>query len=88
MGLQIPDSIASFAVDDHRAAIPANKLADTLDGADVLIWSTESEAEQAALLADPVVADLRATKQNRNVFTTKGPRRGRSPSASPLSYRW
>ena len=85
MGLQIPDNITGFAVDDHRAAIPRDKLADALDGADVLIWSTESEAEQTALLADPVVADLRATKPNRNVFTTKD-LAGAIAFASPLSY--
>ena len=85
MGLQVPDSLAGFAVDDHRAAIPRDKLADALDTADVLIWSTESDAEQAALLADPAVAELRATKQNRNVFTTKD-LAGAIAFASPLSY--
>ena len=55
---------------------PRDKLADTLDGADVLIWSTESEAEQAALLADPVVADLRATKTEPQCLHHQGPRRG------------
>ncbi len=85
MGLQIPDSLAGFAVDDHRAAIPRDRLADALDAADVLIWSTESDAEQAALLADPAIADLRATKQNRNVFTTKD-LAGAIAFASPLSY--
>ena len=85
MGLQIPDSVTGFAVDNHRAAIPRDKLAEALDAADVLIWSTESEPEQAALLADPAVADLRATKQNRNVFTTKD-LAGAIAFASPLSY--
>lgn len=85
MGLQVPDSLAGFAVDGHRAAIPRDKLADALDGADVLIWTTESDAEQAALLADPAVADLRATKQNRNVFTSKD-LAGAIAFASPLSY--
>ena len=35
----------------------------------MLIWSTESDADRAGLLADPAVAALRATRQNRNVFT-------------------
>ncbi len=85
MGFQIPDSIKSYAVDSHRAAIPRDKLADALDGADVLIWSTESDADQATLLADPAVAALNATKQNRNVFTGKD-LAGAIAFASPLSY--
>lgn len=85
MGFTIPDSITSFAADDHRAMIPRAQLASALDSADVLIWSTESDAEQGALLADPAVADLRASKQNRNVFTTKD-LAGAIAFASPLSY--
>jgi iron complex transport system substrate-binding protein len=85
MGFQAPDSIDAFAVDDHRAAIPRDKLADALDSADVLIWSTESDADQAALLADPAVAALRATKTNRNIFTGKD-LAGAIAFASPLSY--
>jgi iron complex transport system substrate-binding protein len=42
-----------------------------LDAADVLIWTTESDAHQAALLADPNIAALQAVQQNRSVFTTK-----------------
>jgi iron complex transport system substrate-binding protein len=85
MGFQIPDSVSAFAVDDHRAAIPHDKLGDALDTADVLIWSTESDADQAALLADPAVAALTATKQNRNVFTGKD-LTGAIAFSSPLSY--
>jgi iron complex transport system substrate-binding protein len=51
----------------------------------VLIWSTESDAEQAALLADPAVAALPATEQNRNVFTGKD-LAGAIAFSSPLSY--
>ena len=85
MGFQIPESLSAFAVDDHRAAIPHDKLGDALDAADVLIWSTESDADQAALLADPAVSALSATKQNRNVFTGKD-LAGAIAFASPLSY--
>jgi iron complex transport system substrate-binding protein len=81
MGFQVPDSISAFAVDDHRAAIPRDKLADALKSADVLIWSTESDADQAALLADPAVAALTA----RNIFTGKD-LAGAIAFASPLSY--
>lgn len=81
MGLQVPDSLGAYAADDNRAAIPRDKLADALNSADVLIWSTESDADQAALLADPAVAALRA----RNIFTGKD-LAGAIAFASPLSY--
>lgn len=80
MGLQVPD-IKTYAVDDYRAAIPLDKLADVLDSADVLIWSTETDAEQAALLADPAVAAL----ATRNIFTGKD-LAGAIAFSSPLSY--
>jgi iron complex transport system substrate-binding protein len=57
-------------------------MASTLRGADVLIWTTESDAEQAALLADPVIAALPA---KRHVFTGKE-LAGAIAFASPLSY--
>lgn len=85
MGLRIPDAINSFTADDHHALIPRDRLASALDTADVLIWSTEGEDQRAALLADPTVAALSATKQNRNVFTTKD-LAGAIAFASPLSY--
>jgi iron complex transport system substrate-binding protein len=59
--------------------------ADSVDEADVLIWTTETDEEQAALLADPVVAKLRATAANRNVFTGKE-LGGAIAFASTLSY--
>jgi iron complex transport system substrate-binding protein len=84
MGFVIPDSIKQFAV-DHRAFIPRNQIGPTLDAADVLIWSTESDADRAALLGDPDIAALRAIKQNHNVFTSKD-LAGAIAFASPLSY--
>lgn len=81
MGFQIASGIKEYAVDDHRAAIPRDKLVDALDSADVLIWSTESDADQAALLADPTIAALGA----KNVFTGKD-LAGAIAFASPLSY--
>jgi iron complex transport system substrate-binding protein len=60
-------------------------VADNVDDADVLIWGTESDEEQAALLADPTVAQLKATTQKRNVFTGKE-LAGAIAFASPLSY--
>ncbi len=60
-------------------------VADGVDDADVLIWGTESDGEQAALLADPTVAQLKATTQKRNVFTGKE-LAGAIAFASTLSY--
>ena len=60
-------------------------VADGVDDADVLIWGTESDEEQAALLADPTVAQLKATTQKRNVFTGKE-LAGAIAFASTLSY--
>jgi iron complex transport system substrate-binding protein len=77
MGFTIPDTGGWL--------IPRDKLAPALDSADVLIWTTESDEEQAALLADPNVAKLRATVQKRNVFTGKD-LAGAIAFASTLSY--
>jgi iron complex transport system substrate-binding protein len=54
-------------------------VADGVDAADVLIWATETDEEQAALLADPAIA------KKRNVFTGKE-LAGAIAFASPLSY--
>jgi iron complex transport system substrate-binding protein len=60
-------------------------MASLVDVADELIWTTESDDEQAALLADPVVATLQATVQRRNIFTGKD-LAGALAFASTLSY--
>jgi iron complex transport system substrate-binding protein len=77
MGFVIPDTGGEL--------VPRENMASVLDGADVLIWTTESDDEQAALLADPIVAKLRATIANRNVFTGKD-LAGAIAFASTLSY--
>jgi len=77
MGLTVPDAGAGL--------VKRDKMASVLDEADVLIWTTESDDEQAALLADPIVAKLRATVQKRNIFTGKD-LSGAIAFASPLSY--
>jgi iron complex transport system substrate-binding protein len=84
MGLTIPDSINPFERDDHRAVIPVDQIGPVLDAADMLIWSTESDDEQAALLANPRIAALRATRQNDNVFAGKE-LSGAIAFSSPLS---
>jgi iron complex transport system substrate-binding protein len=84
MGLVVPDSIQQFAVDDHRAFVPRDQAPNVLNGADALIWTTESDADQAALVNDPTVKQLDATTGNRNVFTGKD-LSGAIAFSSPLS---
>jgi iron complex transport system substrate-binding protein len=84
MGLQIPDGINAFTVDEHRAFVPRDQIVPVLNTADVLIWTTESDNDQAGLLADPAIQQLDATAQNRNVFTGKE-LAGAIAFSSPLS---
>lgn len=84
MGFVIPDSVNAFARDD-RAIIPLDKIGPVLDAADVLVWKTESDADIAALLADPNIAALKATRQKKNIFLTKE-LSGAIAFASPVSY--
>ena len=77
MGLVVPDTGGSVITRDRMESV--------LDGVDVLIWMTESDDQQAALLADPTIAMLRATAAKRNVFTGKD-LAGAIAFASPLSY--
>lgn len=53
--------------------------------ADVVIWCTDTAEQRTALLADPAVAGLRATRQGRSVFTP-GDLTAAIAFASPLSY--
>ncbi len=73
MGFTIPDTDGD--------SIARNRIADVLRAADVLIWTTESDQEQAVLLADPDIGKLKA----RSVFTGKD-LAGAIAFASPLSY--
>jgi iron complex transport system substrate-binding protein len=77
MGLVVPDTGGSAITRDNMEAV--------LDEADVLIWATESDDQQAALLADPTIAKLRATTSQRNIFTGKD-LAGAIAFSSPLSY--
>jgi iron complex transport system substrate-binding protein len=70
MGFTVPDGLNAFVKND-RARVPRDKLASVLDAADVVVWKTESDDEQAALIADPTFATLKSTRVNRNVFTGK-----------------
>lgn len=77
MGLSVPDT--------GGGTITRDTMASVLNGADVLIWTTEGDDQQAALLADQAVARLDATAGDRNVFTGKD-LAGAIAFASPLSY--
>lgn len=85
MGFAIPESLTAQANTDGQVAISRDQLSGALDTADVLIWTTESDDERAALTKDPAVAGLRATSRNRNVFTTKD-LAGAIAFGTPLSY--
>jgi iron complex transport system substrate-binding protein len=84
LGFALPDDIKQFGVDDSRAHIPRDKAVDALGVADVLIWTTQSDDEQARLVADPTFLQLRSTIQKRNVFTGKD-LAGAIGFSSPLS---
>ncbi len=74
-----------LAIPDIGGTITRDQMAPILDSADVLIWTTESDDQQGALLADPTISKLTATTGNRNVFTGKD-LAGAIAFASPLSY--
>jgi len=84
LGFGIPEDVAQYVHGDE-ALIPRDRATTVLDSADVLIWTTESDEEQSALLADPTFAALKATKTNRNVLTGKE-LAGALAFASVLSY--
>lgn len=71
-----------LTVIETDASIPRDRIADVLGEADVLIWTTENDQEQAALLADPAIAALPA---RQHVFTGKE-LAGAIAYASTLSY--
>jgi iron complex transport system substrate-binding protein len=84
MGFVIGDGIDKY-VDGGHALVPRDRAASVLDQADVLIWTTESDEERTALLADPTFAKLKATRTNRNVITGKD-LSGAITFATVLSY--
>jgi iron complex transport system substrate-binding protein len=84
MGFAVPDAVKEFVHDD-RALVPRDKMASVLDAADVVVWKTESDEDQAALIADPTFAGLKSTRTRKNVFTGKE-LAGAIAFASVLSY--
>lgn len=86
MGFKIAESIGAYTREnDSGAYIPLDRVGPVLDDADLLIWITESDADQARLLADPNISGSRAMKQNRYVFTDKD-LAGAIAFSSVLSY--
>jgi iron complex transport system substrate-binding protein len=79
------DKMGLSVVDTGGSTVARDTMSSVLDSADVLIWTTESDDEQAALLADPTVAALTATKRKRNIFLGKD-LSGAVAYASTLSY--
>jgi len=77
MGFALPDTGGSVITRDRMESV--------LNAADLLVWTTESDDQQAALLADPTIATLIATTSQRNVFTGKD-LAGAIAFGSPLSY--
>ena len=84
MGFAVPDNINAFAR-DHRAFIPRDRMSRCSTPPTSLIWTTESDEEQAALLADPAVQAAEVDGAERNVFTGKE-LAGAIAFSSPLSY--
>ncbi|MGE5695337.1 MAG: ABC transporter substrate-binding protein [Candidatus Sericytochromatia bacterium] len=80
MGFVVPDGIKQFGEDNSRAFVPRDKAVDAFGAADVLIWTTESDEEQARLQADATFGTL----NRRNVFTGKD-LAGAIAFSSPLS---
>ncbi|MEZ0365441.1 ABC transporter substrate-binding protein [Mycobacterium sp. pUA109] len=80
MGLVVADSVKQFAA-GQRAAIPRDQLKGVLGAAEVLIFTTDSDDDKTALLADPDIAAV----QDRSIFTSKE-QAGAIAFGSPLSY--
>ena len=79
--------IGLTVVDTDESLIPRERMAEVLGSADVLIWTTESDEERAALLADPTIAGLPA----KQIGATCSPARssqGRSPTPRHCRIRW
>lgn len=70
MGLQTPDGLDKYARGQH-AVVPRDQLSDVFDGADVVIWTTDNDQQQAAIRSDPAVAPLSAARNDRIVFPDK-----------------
>lgn len=79
----VTDAVSGWRT-DFLAAMGLRVTGSAAD-ADAVIWCVDNDDQRTALLADPAVAKLSATKQGRTVFTT--PELAAAIAyASPLSY--
>ena len=79
----VPTAIKKFVREDEQAYIPVEQIS-VLDAADVLIWGTETDADQAALEKVPGFSSLAAVKADRSICTG-GELSGAIYFTSPLS---
>lgn len=83
LGFDVPSEIDEFVKDGEQAYIPVEKIS-VLNAADVLVWGTEQDADQAALEKVPGFASLTAVQAGRSLYTG-GELAGAIYFASPLS---
>ena len=79
----MPSEINKFIREGEQAYIPVEQI-NVLDAADVLIWGTETDADQAALEKVPGFSSLAAVKAGRSIYTG-GTLSGAIYFTSPLS---
>ncbi|MDR3659340.1 MAG: ABC transporter substrate-binding protein [Mycobacterium sp.] len=70
MGIGTPTGLDTFVHGQH-AFVPRDQMTVVLGGADALIWILDSDDQQAAVLADPTVAQLSQAKTKQIVFPGK-----------------
>lgn len=70
MGIGTPDGLDKFVQGEH-AFIPRDQMITLFNEADALLWTVDDDQQQAAILADPTVAQLNAARTNRIVFPSK-----------------
>lgn len=66
LGLETKAEVAELAGDSFFTAISKERL-DLLD-TDVLVWVVNTDADRAAIEADPLVQQLAATREGRSIF--------------------
>lgn len=70
LGFTVPD-LPGTRAENGSALVALDEIGGLLDGVDLLIWTTESDEERDRLLATSQIAELRATREERNAFTDR-----------------
>lgn len=70
VGMTLEPTLAALAGKGYNAPLSPEKL-DLLDSVDVVVWTTDVDAEKK-LLADPLVKVLRSTQEARYVLAANG----------------